>query len=409
MKRFHTLLFTMRSPWLVVMALAALFIVAATITATVMATSGTDSTDKQYYVVTIYDEDIEKTIISTGGNVTNALETADLSISKHDTIEPALDQELQDAIMIVNIHRSRPIMVIDGQRQVRVITAAQDHTDIAATANVQLYPEDTTKMSLTNDLLLPGGAGLKMEITRAKVVNLKLYGQELVVRTQKTTVAEFLKEKNIQLGPKDGMNQKPDAEVKDGMQLHIWRDGIQTVTTTEAVPFETKITTDPTRRVGYRDIQVKGKNGQKTVIYKIEMRGGKEISRKIISEVINTPAIRQVEIIGTKSTGGLTVSKGVNYFVDSKGVVHRETYYDLPMHIVMRNCGQGGYYAVRSDGVKIDRDGFVIVAAHLGNYPRCSVVETSLGAGKVYDTGGFVSRHPHGWDIATDWTNHDGR
>jgi hypothetical protein len=79
------------------------------------------------------------------------------------------------------------------------------------------------------------------------------------------------------------------------------------------------------------------------------------------------------------------------------------------MSVVMRNCGQGGYYTVRADGAKIDRDGFVIIAANLSRYPRCSEVDTSLGRGKVYDTGGFAAKNPEQFDLATDWTNHDGR
>ena len=115
-------------------------------------------------------------------------------------------------------------------------------------------------------------------------------------------------------------------------------------------------------------------------------------------------------MVGAKASGNpLTKSMGVNQFTDSKGVVHRETYYDLPMSIVMGNyCGAGGYYTVRADGAKVDKDGYIIVAAHLGNYPRCSVVETSMGLGKVYDTGGFASVHPHGFDLATDWSNNNG-
>ena len=99
-------------------------------------------------------------------------------------------------------------------------------------------------------------------------------------------------------------------------------------------------------------------------------------------------------------------------FTDSRGITHRETYYDLNMKGVMqiaaRECGVSPVYTVRADGAKVDQDGYVIVAAHLGNYPRCSVVETSIGAGKVYDTGGFAARHPHGFDLATDWTKADG-
>ncbi len=120
--------------------------------------------------------------------------------------------------------------------------------------------------------------------------------------------------------------------------------------------------------------------------------------------------IAPVKPVFTPNPNALTKSKGAHVFVDSAGVAHRETYYDLPMNIVIGLCGPGGSYTVRpEDGAKIDQDGYVLVAAGLRAYPRCTIVETSLGLGKVYDTGGFALRHPYGFDLATDWTNYDGR
>ena len=71
-------------------------------------------------------------------------------------------------------------------------------------------------------------------------------------------------------------------------------------------------------------------------------------------------------------------------------------------------CGKSSYF-VRDDGVKIDDEGYILIAANLSRYPRCSVVETSLGLGKVYDTGSFATVNPEQFDIATDWSNHDGK
>lgn len=105
----------------------------------------------------------------------------------------------------------------------------------------------------------------------------------------------------------------------------------------------------------------------------------------------------------------LTRSKGAQIFTDSSGVAHRETYYDLPMNIVIQTCGAGNSYTVRAaDGAKVDKDGYILVAANYGIYPRCTIVETSMGPGKVYDTGGFALRYPHGFDLATDWSKADG-
>ena len=97
---------------------------------------------------------------------------------------------------------------------------------------------------------------------------------------------------------------------------------------------------------------------------------------------------------------------------DGLAVERQETFYDLNMSKVMSyrlndGCGDGNYY-IRDDGVKIDNDGYVIVAANLERYPLCSVVETSLGTGKVYDTGTFALANPEQFDIATDWTRRNG-
>jgi hypothetical protein len=141
----------------------------------------------------------------------------------------------------------------------------------------------------------------------------------------------------------------------------------------------------------------------------LNIKDGVEISRVELANIITRGPTEQTEVIGLYNDGsGLTKSKGAQYFTDSKGVSHRETYYDLNMSVVMQACGQGGHYSVRPDGAKVDNQGYIIVAANYSIYPRCSMIETSLGAGKVYDTGGFAARIPYGFDLATDWSTVDG-
>ena len=121
----------------------------------------------------------------------------------------------------------------------------------------------------------------------------------------------------------------------------------------------------------------------------------------------------RIVAVGTaiKDATPLTAAMGRNRYTakDLQGnyVERQETYYDLNMSGVMSFCGKSGY-TVRDDGVKVDDEGYVIVAANLSRYPRCSVVETSLGLGKVYDTGTFASTNPEQFDLATDWTIRNG-
>lgn len=118
---------------------------------------------------------------------------------------------------------------------------------------------------------------------------------------------------------------------------------------------------------------------------------------------------KPARIVFQPKPNALTRSKGAHVYVDRDGVAHRETYYDLPMNRTLASCGAGNTYTVRpEDGAKVDQDGYVLVAANLAAYPRCTIVDTSMGPGKVYDTGGFARHHPYGFDLATDWSNGDG-
>lgn len=89
-------------------------------------------------------------------------------------------------------------------------------------------------------------------------------------------------------------------------------------------------------------------------------------------------------------SGVLTKKKGVNYYNG-----HRETYYSqkvLPGH-GLKIPGRH----VASDGTIRDSDGYICVAS--SDYPKGTVVNTSLGPGKVYDSGcasGTI-------DLYTDW------
>ena len=88
-----------------------------------------------------------------------------------------------------------------------------------------------------------------------------------------------------------------------------------------------------------------------------------------------------------------------------QGPSGKETYYNLPMEGVidiMRGIGNQDEYWVRDDGVKMLGD-YIMVAADLNIHPRGSLIETSLGMGKVCDTGEFIYANPYQIDIAVTW------
>jgi uncharacterized protein YabE (DUF348 family) len=359
-------------------------------------------------VITVYHDGIEQTIVTNAKTVAQALDRAHVTLNKYDSVEPAADTVLLAPAYNLNVYRARPVTVVDGIERYTVMTSHTSAREIVQAAGLQLYDEDTYDLSRIDNFVADAGVGLKLTLHRAILMNLVLYGKPIQLRTQAKTVGELMEQKQIVLGAQDGTNLPPNTPITPGTTFEVWRNGVQTITNEEEIAFPIKQVRDADHPAGYKAISVPGVKGKKEVTYQIEMKNGQEVSRKVIQSVAMQQPKEQIEIVGaTKPGNGLTKSKGVDLFVDSQGVGHRETYYDLPMGSVMRACG--GTYSVRADGAKVDQDGYVLIAANLSRYPRCSVVETSLGLGKVYDTGGFVTVYPNGFDLATDWSNNDGK
>lgn len=114
------------------------------------------------------------------------------------------------------------------------------------------------------------------------------------------------------------------------------------------------------------------------------------------AEVAKRQASKSVRSIGGQSyssggAGVLTKSGGVNYFNG-----RRETWYSQR---VLPGGGLKipGRHVDSQNGTVKDGDGYVCVAA--SDLPKGTVVETSLGTGKVYDTGCAAGTT----DVYVDW------
>lgn len=360
-------------------------------------------------LITIHDAGVDRVILTRASTLGEALKGAGVVLNEQDLVEPGLDHELVASNYDVNVYRARPVTIVDGSVRQKVLSPYHTAMQIAKQAGITLYAEDEAEVAVNTVTASREDIGLEMTVKRATPFTLTLYGKTTTARTQATTVGEMLKEKDIKLEANDRVSVATSTAINPELTVRVWREGKQTVTIEEEVNFETEIIKDTDRPVSYKEVKTPGAKGSRNVTYEVTVQDGHEVARTEIASLVTKEPVKQVEIVGAKtSSRPLTKAMGVNQFTDSNGVTHRETYYDLPMKVVMGNCGAGGFYTVRGDGAKVDRDGYVIIAANLSRYPRCSVVETSLGMGKVYDTGGFAAKHPDGWDLATDWSDNNG-
>ena len=253
-------------------------------------------------LVTIYDRGIEKTIVTKARTIREALKLAKFSIDeRQDVVEPSLDSEMVAEKYNINIFRARPITIVDGNKRLKVTTAEQTPALIAKAAGIEVFEEDKTALS-NSDNMAVDGANMVMKIDRASMVNFVLYGKESVIRTHAKTVGELLKEKNINPKKDDTLSVDRSAKIIPGMKIELWRNGKQTITAEEDVKFEVEKVQDANRDSGYREVKQAGENGKKNVTYEVEMKNGVEVSRKEIASVVTKEPKKQIEIVGTKSS-----------------------------------------------------------------------------------------------------------
>lgn len=251
-------------------------------------------------LITIHDRGNERVILSNANSIQEALKEADIRLDEQDAVEPGLNEELIDSSYYVNIYRARPVVVADGHVREKIMTPYQTADKIAEDAGLSLHDEDETTLTLAEDIISEGGAGLELKIDRATPFTFVLYGQQTTAYTQAATVGEMLTQKHITMGPNDQLSVSTDSAIGAGMTVELWRNGTQTVTEEKEIPFTTEKIQDAAHEIGYKEIRTPGVNGKRSVVYEINIQNGREVSRTEAQSLVLVEPKKQVEVIGTK-------------------------------------------------------------------------------------------------------------
>lgn len=251
-------------------------------------------------ILVIHDGGVEHGILTEATTVREAFQEASIPFDENDLVEPGLDEKLVAKSYDVNIYRARPVTVVDGAVRKKIMSAYRTPAQIATHAGMALRAEDEVTMGLAHGGSI-SGASIELTITRATPVRLVLYGNQTTVYTQTKTVGALLDEKEITIGGKDRLSVPKDKEIVANMKVELWREGKQTVTREEKIDFDIEQIQDVDRPVGYRQVKTPGLAGKRSVTYEIEMKNGKEVSRKEIQSVTLVEPKKQVEVVGAKS------------------------------------------------------------------------------------------------------------
>ena len=283
-------------------------------------------------------------------DVQGVIDSAGIELKEKDLVEPALTTEISDGYKI-NVHRASSVTIEDKNANLEIETAQKTAPAIAKEAGLTIAPEDQLELSRASISIDNPKPGLSLKIDRADDVTLDLYGAVTPQKTQAKTVGEFLQEKNIQLQEGDTLLQPVEAPITPGMGIAIKNDTREVQVIEEEIPMPVEQIKDVNKEKGFKEVQTAGSAGSKTVTYEISKQNGVETSRVVLGEVVNKPAIKQVEVIGAKevvrSSGG-NVSAQARELMAAAGIPEAD--FDHTYQLIQKESGWNSSARNRSSG-----------------------------------------------------------
>lgn len=239
-----------------------------------------------------------QTLDTKAATVGDLVKKLPLNLQPQDVVEPSLDTPIVQDNFRVNVYRARPVTVIGNSGEKIVFNTAQRSARaVVESAGLTVYPEDN--ISFAPGSIARGIIGEEVVIDPATPVQLTLYGTPLTERTHTATVAQFFKEKNIKIDPKDTVTPALNTPIIANLAVAVIRNGVQVVTIESAIASPVQYVSDPSLSFGATAVRQSGTPGKQATTYQIDVEGGVEISRVIIQQTIVQTPVPQIVAVGS--------------------------------------------------------------------------------------------------------------
>ncbi len=251
-------------------------------------------------IVSMYYDGQKKVITTEAPTVGSALQEAGVTLGQGDLVEPSADTPIPTGFYNINVYRSRPVTVIDGDTRKIIQTALQSSSLIAKQAGFTVYPEDTYSTAIINDITDAGTIGQSLTINRATSAVISADGQQYTVRSQQSTVGGLLDERDMAFGPQDTVTPSRETPLTANMTIQVNRVKIVVVDETQPIAHEVETQKDAELEAGTTKVVTAGEDGKKEMTYRIHFQNGAEYSRELLDESVVKPPKTEVRVVGTK-------------------------------------------------------------------------------------------------------------
>ncbi len=254
---------------------------------------------------------------SAGSTVQEILQEAELTLGSQDEVEPALDTQVTEDGANITIRRYAKVKVIDEDTETEVEMLGGNASDALQEAKITLGADDSIDCSPEAYLQ----DGMTIVVTRVRTISLTVNGEEKQVKTSARTVKQLFEEENIKVGKEDRLNVKESDPIADGAKIVLDYVSTKEEKVEQAIAYGTETQYSDSMNKGQSKVSRSGVNGKKELTYKVTYVNGKEESRELIGEKIIQNPVNQIVVYGTKEVAPARtiVSRQKVYDCDGSG------------------------------------------------------------------------------------------
>lgn len=248
----------------------------------------------------------QQEILTHANTVGELLEQKNIIVTKEDFLQPSVNTSIENNLTIEWEQARQIEITVDGKTKT-VSTTEDLVSEILAKADVPIREHDAITPAADAEV----GPDNKIAVEKAFGVTLLDGNKQKKVWSTSTTVADFLKQHNIQLNEFDRVEQKMDGLLTPNSVIQVVRVEKVTDVVEEETNFAVETKKDNSLLKGKEKVVQTGVKGSVARTYEVVKENGKEVSRKVVSEKVTKAPTKKVVAVGTKVVTA-SVSRGQN-------------------------------------------------------------------------------------------------
>lgn len=199
------------------------------------------------------------------------------------------------ALLSQTVFAQTSYIITDGDRVTVHRSYSSDPYEVLTEAGIELEEEDTYETGYADGMN-------QITVRRMQMVTVINRGAQSVIGTYGETVGSLLARMGITPGTGDTLSCSSETQTYDGMTIELVHTETRIEEEDTVVPYPVNYYEDPDLEPDAEIVLVAGQNGLTHVKSEVTYRNGKEVSRTVVQETVQTKPVTQLVIRGVDRT-----------------------------------------------------------------------------------------------------------